>query len=84
VKVAYGHDAAVSVAIFAQACDCAATDLIGQRQGSSLATSPLAAISSHARLVAFRCVDSVQPDSLAMDFQRIAVDDGGDANDQTS
>src|SRR5690606_18974830 len=51
------------------------------RQGSSLTTSPLAAITSHARLVALGCVDSVQPDSLAMDLQRIAVDDGGDAND---
>ena len=45
----------------------------------TLTASPATAVLSLAGLTTFGSVDGVQPDSLAVDFERISVNDRGDA-----
>jgi hypothetical protein len=79
VDVDLAHEAAaddppVAIDIALVARDGAAADEILQRQGGSLTAAPLAAGSIQTGLAAFRGVDAVQPNALAVDPERVAVD----------
>jgi hypothetical protein len=76
-----GNDAAISVEIARLAAHRGKANPIGQRKGCSLSATPAFAHGSHAELAAFGGVDTKQGNTLAMDFDRVAVDCGGDADD---
>jgi hypothetical protein len=47
-----------------------------------LPAAPAFAAVAYADLAAFRCIDAIQANPLAVDLDRIAVNDRGDANQQ--
>ena len=57
----------------------APTESIGERKGGLVPAPPWGAIRLAAALSTLGGVDAVQANALAVDLQRVAVDDGGDA-----
>jgi hypothetical protein len=56
-------------------------DQILQSKRRPLPAAPCLTRRVLACLAVLRCIDAVQSDALAVDFQRVAVDDGCDASD---
>ena len=71
--MANSHDPSVMIAICLPARHRMATNLLLERECSVLAAVPHRPVRK-ACLGAFRCVDPVQPDTRAVDLDRIAVD----------
>ena len=79
-EVAHRHDPPVArVDIRLPTGDRAASDQVRQRQCGPLTTAAGIASCIGAALPAFRCVDPVQPNALAPDLQRVAIDHRGHA-----
>ncbi len=73
---ALGDKALVKVAGKPNAAHRTATDKFPQRAGGVLPAPPAFSIPA-AKLLALRGVNAVKPDTLAVDFQRVAVDHAG-------
>ena len=78
---ANGDDAAIAIAITRIAANYRTTDPVGQSQCRLLAAAPCCAVGAGAFLPAFRRIDAVKPDALTVDFDGVAVNDGGRSND---
>jgi hypothetical protein len=74
-------DATVSIDIALVARDGAPADQILQRKGRPLAAAPGPASCIETGLAAFWRIDAVQADALAVDLDRVGIDDRGDARD---
>lgn len=75
------HHATVPIAVARFASNDGTTHAVGQGEGGLLAATPGRAVGPSALLLGFRRVDAVQANARAVD--RIAVDDGGGAQEQS-
>ena len=73
------NEAAIAVDIAHGAADLPAADPVGERQCRLLSAPPALTLGRGAKLSAFRGIDPMQPDTLSPDFQRVAVDNAGNA-----
>jgi hypothetical protein len=73
-RVTDRHHSPVTVRVAPNACHHTAANLICEGEGSVLAT-PIGDAVADAVLAAFRSVDAKKPDTLAVDLDRVAVDD---------
>ncbi len=76
IGIADSHGAPIAVPAAFLACDGAAVDLPGQGVRSTFSASPRLTIAVTG-LSSLWGVDAVEPDALAVDLQRVAVDDAG-------
>ena len=74
-------DTTIAVEIAGLAAHGRSSDPIGQRKARLLSASPPFAGRSHTELAAFGGVDAKEANALAVDFDGVAVDDGGDTDD---
>ena len=71
---ANGDETAITIVTTRIASNDGTTDSVGQGKSGLLAAAPRCAVGPSAFLPAFRRVDAVKPDALAVDFDRVAVD----------
>ena len=71
----------LTIEIARMAAHGGASDSIGQRKARLLPAAPAFARRTDAELTAFGCVDPEQSNTLAVDFDGVAVDDGDDPDD---
>ena len=72
-----GDDAAVAIGVAWRPNDLSPPNVIRESEGGLLSATVGVPISSFAWLACFRRVYSEQPDALAVNLDRVAVDDGG-------
>ena len=73
--------ATITVDITRPAAHRGTSDPIGQSKARLLPATPAFARNADAELTAFGCVDPEQSNTLAVDFDGVAVDDGADPDD---
>ena len=79
-RVTDRHHSPVTVRVAPNACHHTAANLICEGEGSVLAT-PIGDAVADAVLAAFRSVDAKKPDTLAVDLDRVTLDDRCDSGD---
>ena len=71
----------VSIPVLPFATHRLATDLVRERKSRYLSAAVPAPVLLFTELGAFRCIDTVQADTLSVDFNGVAVNDGSGALD---
>jgi len=74
------HNATVTIPVLLFAMDCRLANQVGQFCGTALAAPPRSSRSVNAGVVGLRGMDTKQPNPLAEDLDRVAIDDTGRAN----
>jgi len=81
---AHGDDPAIAIDVPFFARNRRSPYSVGQRQRRFLSAAPRLAAGIEASLAALGGVDAVQPDPLAMNLDRVAVNHAGDARDRVT